>query len=180
MIAIGSESETLQLFKGLFKSGKIIEMPILFSQTMGDDTFETNGLFTYYTDKQYQYTSSDQSIFFNQDTVWTQNHYTRQIIIDQLMPGEFTFFNILSGNFDGINFESPILEKGVFNFNYYIPDWDVLGGITLYPNGHPKRININGDEKQSISISIGKLAYSDIQQFNVSFSDTWEVIDLRE
>jgi len=180
MLVVGGEPEPLHSFKNLFTIGKMIEMPIDFSQKMENETFMTNGLFTYYSENQFKYVSHDQSIYFNQDTVWTQNHQTHQIIIDQLMQGEFTFFSILSGQFDGIDFESPILEKGIFNFGYYISDWDVRGKLILYSDGHPKTITIQGSDNQSILISIGEIRHSSIEPFNAPYAGTWEVIDLRE
>ena len=177
---MGGELDALTSFKKLFTIGNMVEMPIDFTQKMENETFMTHGLFTYYNTDQFKYTSHDQSIYVNQDTVWTQNHQTHQIIIDQHMHGEFTFFNILSGQFDGVDFNSPILEKGLFKYGFFITNWDVKGELILYGNGHPKTISILGDENQSMSISVGAIQYPSNGSFNVSFSGAWEVIDLRE
>jgi hypothetical protein len=176
----GGNLDVLQSFKHLFKEGKILQMPIEFVQIQENQSYKSQGDFLFFSQDQYQFESSEQSIYFHQDTVWTMNHGSQQIIIDQLLSDEFSFFNILLGQFEGIEFLDPIIEKGIFRYAFNISDWDLRGDLILYTNGNPKRIELYIDEKQSTSIEIGKLSYPKSKQFNVEFPETWEVIDLRE
>ena len=71
----------------------------------------------------------------------------KQIVLDNIIPGDVTIFNILSGEKDFIVTQDAICEKGYYKIPFTIPSWELSGMFRILPKtGRPLEIKLlSGD-----------------------------------
>ena len=159
--------------------GKV--MKINFFQEQLGERFESNGLFYFFGEANYIFDTFDQRLIYERGKITTINKVTRQIILDAIIPGEITIFDILTGSQDSIVKGEWIIEKKGYRIPFNLKNWGLKGAIwTLHDSGQPREIYLRTGEESEVRIkiiyvepAIGKsVGEIDLSEF--------EIIDLRE
>ena len=90
-------SDPYQTFLKFINESGSLKMSLEFYQIQYGDHFDTAGDFYYLRDQYYFFDDAVQRIIFQDDEIFTISKINKQIILDNIIPGEVTIFDILSG-----------------------------------------------------------------------------------
>ena len=122
-----------------------------------------------------------QRIIFQDDEISTISKINKQIILDNIIPGEVTIFDILSGKNEFIVPRDAILEKGYYKIPFTIPSWELSGMIRILPtSGRPLEIKLSSGPDQETRIKINSAEPWDSNSIPEIDLTGFEKIDLRE
>ena len=166
--------------KFIHESGSL-KMSLEFYQTQYGDHFETAGDFYYFRDQYYFFDDPEHRLVFKDGEISTISKINKQIILDNIIPGDITIFNILSGEKDFIVTQDAIFEKGYYKIPFTIPSWELSGMFRILPKtGRPLEVKLlsGPDQVTRINIKSAKPWNSNtIPEIDIS---DFEKIDLRE
>ncbi|MEE8335719.1 MAG: hypothetical protein V3S48_04720 [Candidatus Neomarinimicrobiota bacterium] len=130
----------------------------------------------------YLFDSENETIVVQGSTVRTWNKQTRQLILDGIIKGEFNLFQLLTGNFKGVEFTKSSRSGDLTKLNYEIKTMGFNGYITFdSESGRPVDLTMYYSPDQSFKITItGVSTLKRESLFNSFAPDALEVIDLRE
>ena len=122
----------------------------------------------------------NETIFVSQGTIKTWNKLSNQLIIDQLIEGDITIFDLLTGDFKEVSFEAPKKNRNFIIVDFNIELMGYSGYIKTRDNGEPIELKVKYGPNQFLllkvkSFDVGNLKL--IKEFNPL---NVEVIDLRE
>ena len=105
----------------------------------------------------------------------------KQIVLDNIIPGDVTIFNILSGEKHFIVTQDAIFEKGYYKIPFTIPSWELSGMFRILPKtGRPLEIKLLSGPDQETRINIKSAEPWDSNTIpEIDISD-FEKIDLRD
>ncbi|MEE8437413.1 MAG: hypothetical protein V3S22_03645, partial [Candidatus Neomarinimicrobiota bacterium] len=114
--------------------------------------------------------------------VKTWNKQTRQLIIDETIKGEFNLFQLLTGNFEGVDFTKSIRTGSKTKLNYEIKTMGFKGYISFDTrSGRPLELTMYYSPDQSFKITVTGASTLKKESLFESFAPAaLEVIDLRE
>ena len=122
----------------------------------------------------------NETIFVSQDTIKTWNKLNNQLIIDQLIEGDITIFDLLTGDFKEVSFEAPKKNRNFIIVDFNIEMMGYSGYIKTRDNGEPIELKVKYGPNQFLLLKVKSFAVGNlklIQEFNPL---NVEVIDLRE
>ena len=122
----------------------------------------------------------NETIFVSQGTIKTWNKLNNQLIIDQLIEGDITIFDLLTGDFKEVSFEAPKKNRNFVIVDFNIEMMGYSGYIKTRENGEPIELKVKYGPNQFLLLKVKSFAVGNlklIKQFNPL---NVEVIDLRE
>ena len=122
----------------------------------------------------------NETIFVSQGTIKTWNKLNNQLIIDQLIEGDITIFDLLTGDFKEVSFEAPKKNRNFIIVDFNIEMMGYSGYIKTRDNGEPIELKVKYGPNQFLLLKVKSFAVGNlklIQEFNPL---NVEVIDLRE
>ena len=122
----------------------------------------------------------NETIFVSQGTIKTWNKLNNQLIIDQLIEGDITIFDLLTGDFKEVSFEAPKKNRNFIIVDFNIEMMGYSGYIKTRDNGEPIELKVKYGPNQFLLLTVKSFAVGNlklIKQFNPL---NVEVIDLRE
>ena len=174
-------SDPYQTFLKFINESGSLKMSLEFYQIQYGDHFDTAGDFYYLRDQYYFFDDSVQRIIFQNDEISTISKINKQIILDNIIPGEVTIFDILSGENEFIVPRDAILEKGYYKIPFTIPSWKLSGMIRVLPtSGRPLEIKLSSGPDQETRIKINSAEPWDSNSIPEIDLTDFEKIDLRE
>ena len=174
-------SDPYQTFLKFINESGILKMSLEFYQIQYGDHFDTAGDFYYLRDQYYFFDDAAQRIIFQDGEISTISKINKQIILDNIIPGEVTIFDILSGENEFIVPRDAILEKGYYKIPFTIPSWELSGMIRILPtSGRPLEIKLSSGPDQETRIKINSAEPWDSNSIPEIDLTGFEKIDLRE
>ncbi len=174
-------SDPYQTFLKFINESGSLKMSLEFYQIQYGDHFDTAGDFYYLRDQYYFFDDAVQRIIFQDDEISTISKINKQIILDNIIPGEVTIFDILSGENEFIVPRDAILEKGYYKIPFTIPSWELSGMIRVLPtSGRPLEIKLSSGPDQETRIKINSAEPWDSNIIPEIDLTDFEKIDLRE
>jgi len=174
-------SDPYQTFLKFINESGSLKMSLEFYQIQYGDHFDTAGDFYYLRDQYYFFDDAVQRIIFQDDEISTISKINKQIILDNIIPGEVTIFDILSGENEFIVPRDAILEKGYYKIPFTIPSWELSGMIRVLPtSGRPLEIKLSSGPDQETRIIINSAEPWDSNSIPEIDLTDFEKIDLRE
>ncbi|MFQ6612820.1 MAG: hypothetical protein ACE5D2_06925 [Fidelibacterota bacterium] len=160
------------------KPGVILSIKII--QKQFDQSSVERGNFEIVDSGRYIFDSKEESILVDGKMIQTWNKRTRQLIIDEIVEGEFSLFDLLKGDFDQYLFTEEDQKDGKLDFS--IPEIGISGSLFVdNPTGIPEKIIVRNGPDQSLEIEINSLKTIEAPGLFSSFNpQPLEVIDLRE
>ncbi|MFQ6614368.1 MAG: hypothetical protein ACE5D1_05950 [Fidelibacterota bacterium] len=116
----------------------------------------------------------------NQDTIWTYNRDSRQVLIDSYSWEQFNLFALLSGDFRKVDLGD--LDRTATGITQYfsIADMGISGYLELNKNTKkPEFLRINYDANNWVEIRLTSVS-GPASLPELIHNLNWEVIDLRE
>ncbi|MEC8899442.1 MAG: hypothetical protein VX455_00840 [Candidatus Neomarinimicrobiota bacterium] len=174
-------SDPYQTFLKFINESGSLKMSLEFYQIQYGDHFDTAGDFYYLRDQYYFFDDAVQRIIFQDDEISTISKINKQIILDNIIPGEVTIFDILSGENELIVPRDAILEKEYYKIPFTIPSWELSGMIRVLPtSGRPLEIKLSSGPDQETRIKINSAEPWDCNSIPEIDLTGFEKIDLRE
>ena len=174
-------SDPYQTFLKFINESGSLKMSLEFYQIQYGDHFDTAGDFYYLRDQYYFFDDTSQRIIFQDGEISTISKINKQIILDNIIPGEVTIFDILSGGNGFIVTQDAILEKGYYKIPFTIPSWELSGMIRILPtSGRPLEIKVSSGPDQETRIKINSAEPWDFNSIPEIDLTGFEKIDLRE
>ncbi len=174
-------SDPYQTFLKFINESGSLKMSLEFYQIQYGDHFDTAGDFYYLRDQYYFFDDTSQRIIFQDGEISTISKINKQIILDNIIPGEVTIFDILSGENEFIVPRDAILEKGYYKIPFTIPSWELSGMIRVLPtSGRPLEIKLSSGPDQETRIKINSVEPWDSNSIPEIDLTGFEKIDLRE
>ena len=174
-------SDPYQTFLKFINISGSLKMSLEFYQIQYGDHFDTAGDFYYLRDQYYFFDDAVQRIIFQDDEISTISKINKQIILDNIIPGEVTIFDILSGENEFIVPRDAILEKGYYKIPFTIPSWELSGMIRVLPtSGRPLEIKLSSGPDQETRIIINSAEPWNSNSIPEIDLTDFEKIDLRE
>ena len=174
-------SDPYQTFLKFINESGSLKMSLEFYQIQYGDHFDTAGDFYYLRDQYYFFDDAVQRIIFQDDEISTISKINKQIILDNIIPGEVTIFDILSGENEFIVPRDAILEKGYYKIPFTIPSWELSGMIRVLPtSGRPLEIKLSSGPDQETRIIINSAEPWNSNSIPEIDLTDFEKIDLRE
>lgn len=174
-------SDPYHTFLRFINESGSIKMSLDFYQTQYGEYFETSGSFYYLRDQYYFFDHPSQRLIFKDGEITTINKNNRQIIIDNIMPGEVTIFNILSGEKEFILTQDATIENGYSNIPFNVPSWDLKGLLRVVSgSGIPLEVILFSGDQNEKRIKINLVEPCDTIAIPKIDVTNFEKIDLRE
>ena len=110
----------------------------------------------------------------------TWNKVNNQLIIDKLIEGDITIFDLLTGNFKDVLFETPYQKGGVILANFNIEMMGYSGYIKTKENGEPIELKVKYGPDQFLLLTVTNYIKGNLKLINQFNPLNAEIIDLRE
>ena len=122
----------------------------------------------------------NETIFVSQGTIKTWNKLNNQLIIDQLIEGDITIFDLLTGDFKEVSFESPKKNRNFIIVDFNIEMMGYSGYIKTKDNGEPIELKVKYGPNQFLLLKVKSFAVGNLKLIKEFNPLNVEVIDLRE
>ena len=146
----------------------------------GNEWIETAN-FEIVNERQFIFQSSNQVLKVDGQVIYTFNPESKQVVVDQVLPDEFSIIDLLRGNFEEITVKKIENNSDSILLEFTINEMNISGSIMIQTESFiPEKLVLYYDENNQINVTINsynKLSANKIyDEFNIS---EWEVIDLR-
>ena len=122
----------------------------------------------------------NETIFVSQGTIKTWNKLNDQLIIDQLIEGDITIFDLLTGDFKEVSFEAPKKNRNFIIVDFNIEMMGYSGYIKTRDNGEPIELKVKYGPNQFLLLKVKSFAVGNLKLIKEFNPLNVEVIDLRE
>ena len=122
----------------------------------------------------------NETIFVSQGTIKTWNKLNNQLIIDQLIEGDITIFDLLTGDFKEVSFKAPRKNKNFIIVDFNIEMMGYSGYIKTRDNGEPIELKVKYGPNQFLLLKVKSFAEGNLKLIKEFNPLNVEVIDLRE
>ena len=122
----------------------------------------------------------NETIFVSQGTIKTWNKLNNQLIIDQLIEGDITIFDLLTGDFKEVSFEAPKKNRNFIIVDFNIEMMGYSGYIKTRENGEPIELKVKYGPNQFLLLKVKSFAVGNLKLIKEFNPLNVEVIDLRE
>ena len=173
----GDDTPLKKFYKSLDQN-LICKMEIDFFQTQFGNTFNSSGVFHVISKRRYVYDSSSIKMIIEDSLVTTINHETEQLIYSSIEKDYLSFFDILSGHVNKINF----IDKNNTHVDHFIvPNSGFKGAFEFDKNSDLlKFINLFIDKDQSLLVEVKAIDF--IKHYSIPDIDKskFDIIDFRD
>ena len=159
-------------------NGVVISVEIL--QKQFESSLVERGIIEIFKEKHYVLDTASETVYVTGDTIQIWNKVAGQLIIDQIIEGDISLFNLITGDFKDVNFGTPIVGVSLVAMDFDIPMMGYRGKITLSKKGQPKVIKIIYGPNQNVSLIVKKYRTGKLKLYHSFNPIAAEVIDLRE
>ena len=146
----------------------------------GNEWIETAN-FEIVNDHQFIFQSPHQVLKIDGQVIYTFNPKSKQVVVDQILPDEFSIIDLLRGNFEEIKVKKIENNSDSILLEFTINEMNISGSIMIQTESFiPEKLVLYYDENNQINVTIN--SYNELSankiydEFNIS---EWEVIDLR-
>ena len=122
----------------------------------------------------------NETIFVSQGIIKTWNKLNNQLIIDQLIEGDITIFDLLTGDFKEVSFEAPKKNRNFIIVDFNIELMGYSGYIKTRDNGEPIELKVKYGPNQFLLLKVKSFAVGNLKLIKEFNPLNVEVIDLRE
>ena len=122
----------------------------------------------------------NETIFVSQGTIKTWNKLNNQLIIDQLIEGDITIFDLLTGDFKEVSFEAPKKNRNFIIVDFNIEMMGYSGYIKTRDNGEPIELKVKYGPNQFLLLKVKSFTVGNLKLIKEFNPLNVEVIDLRE
>jgi hypothetical protein len=122
----------------------------------------------------------NETIFVSQGTIKTWNKLNNQLIIDQLIEGDITIFDLLTGDFKEVSFKAPRKNKNFIIVDFNIEMMGYNGYIKTRENGEPIELKVKYGPNQFLLLTVKSFTVGNLKLIKEFNPLNVEVIDLRE
>ena len=122
----------------------------------------------------------NETIFVSQGIIKTWNKLNNQLIIDQLIEGDITIFDLLTGDFKEVSFEAPKKNRNFIIVDFNIEMMGYSGYIKTRDNGEPIELKVKYGPNQFLLLKVKSFAVGNLKLIKEFNPLNVEVIDLRE
>tara|TARA_B100000475_G_C14917102_1_gene281549 strand:- start:144 stop:722 length:579 start_codon:yes stop_codon:yes gene_type:complete len=122
----------------------------------------------------------NETIFVSQGTIKTWNKLNNQLIIDQLIEGDITIFDLLTGDFKEVSFKAPKKNRNFIIVDFNIEMMGYSGYIKTRDNGEPIELKVKYGPNQFLLLKVKSFAVGNLKLIKEFNPLNVEVIDLRE
>ena len=122
----------------------------------------------------------NETIFVSQGTIKTWNKLNNQLIIDQLIEGDITIFDLLTGDFKEVSFEAPKKNRNFIMVDFNIEMMGYSGYIKTRDNGEPIELKVKYGPNQFLLLTVKSFIVGNLKLINQFNPLNVEIIDLRE
>ena len=146
----------------------------------GTEWIETAN-FEIVNERQFIFQSSYQVLKVDGQVIYTFNPESKQVVVDQILPDEFSIIDLLRGNFEEITVKKIENNSDSILLEFTINEMNISGSIMIQTESFiPEKLVLYYDENNQINVTINSFnelsANKIYDEFNIS---EWEVIDLR-
>lgn len=121
-----------------------------------------------------------ETVFVSEGIIKTWNKVNNQLIIDKLIEGDITIFDLLTGDFKDVLFETPYQKGGVILANFNIEMMGYSGYIKTKENGEPIELKVKYGPDQFLLLTVTNYIKGNLKLINEFNPLNAEIIDLRE
>jgi hypothetical protein len=121
-----------------------------------------------------------ETVFVSEGIIKTWNKVNNQLIIDKLIEGDITIFDLLTGDFKDVLFETPYQKGGVILANFNIEMMGYSGYIKTKENGEPIELKVKYGPDQFLLLTVTNYIKGNLKLINQFNPLNAEIIDLRE
>ena len=158
---------------------------VLMSLEIHQDQYENEWIetanFEIVNERQFIFQSSHQVLKVDGQVIYTFNPESKQVVVDQILPDEFSIIDLLRGNFEEITVKKIENNSDSILLEFTINEMNISGSIMIQTESFiPEKLVLYYDENNQINVTIN--SYNELSgnkiydEFNIS---EWEVIDLR-
>ena len=122
----------------------------------------------------------NETIFVSQGIIKTWNKLNNQLIIDKLIEGDVTIFDLLTGDFKEVSFEGPKKNKNFIIVDFNIEMMGYSGYIKTKENGEPIELKVKYGPNQFLLLTVKSFIVGNLKLINQFNPLNVEIIDLRE
>ena len=122
----------------------------------------------------------NETVFISQGIIKTWNKVNNQLIIDKLIEGDITIFDLLTGEFKDVSFETPKKIRNLTMVNFNIEMMGYSGYIKTKENGEPIELKVKYGPNQFLLLTVTKYTIGNLKLINRFNPLNAEIIDLRE
>ena len=122
----------------------------------------------------------NETIFVSQGIIKTWNKLNNQLIIDQLIEGDITIFDLLTGDFKEVSFEAPKKNRNFIIVDFNIEMMGYSGYIKTRDNGEPIELKVKYGPNQFLLLEVKSFTLGNLKLINQFNPLNVEIIDLRE
>ena len=108
------------------------------------------------------------------------NKVNNQLIIDKLIEGDITIFDLLTGEFKDVSFETPKKIRNLTMVNFNIEMMGYSGYIKTKENGEPVELKVKYGPNQFLLLTVTNYTIGNLKLINRFNPLNAEIIDLRE
>lgn len=121
-----------------------------------------------------------ETVFVSEGIIKTWNKVNNQLIIDKLIEGDVTIFDLLTGDFKDVLFETPYQKGGVILAKFNIEMMGYSGYIKTKENGEPIELKVKYGPDQFLLLTVTNYIKGNLKLINQFNPLNAEIIDLRE
>jgi hypothetical protein len=122
----------------------------------------------------------NETVFISQGIIKTWNKVNNQLIIDKLIEGDITIFDLLTGEFKDVSFETPKKIRNLTMVNFNIEMMGYSGYIKTKENGEPVELKVKYGPNQFLLLTVTNYTIGNLKLINRFNPLNAEIIDLRE
>ena len=157
-----------------------ISINVIIEQLQFDEKSSNSGIIEIIDKDNYILSFSNETIFVSKGIIKTWNKVNNQLIIDKLIEGDITIFDLLTGDFKDVSFDIPKKIRNLTVVNFNIEMMGYSGYIKTKENGQPVELKVKYGPNQFLLLTVTNYILGNlklIKQFNPLNA---EIIDLRE
>ena len=124
--------------------------------------------------------SPNETVFVSEGIIKTWNKVNNQLIIDQLIEGDITIFDLLTGDFKDVLFVTPYQKGETIIVNFNIEMMGYSGFIKTKVNGEPLELKVKYGPNQFLLLTVTNYIRGNLKLINQFNPINAEIIDLRD
>tara|TARA_Y100001970_G_scaffold287104_1_gene410921 strand:+ start:3762 stop:4334 length:573 start_codon:yes stop_codon:yes gene_type:complete len=174
-------SDPYQAFLNYVRNINNAKAKLIFQQVQYGKEYSTSGSIYIFSSGFYCYDDLEKRIIVSGDSILTFSKLNKQLIYDDKIAGDFSVFDILSGNTENIEIDS-IKSGNNKNLIYIsIPDLNLFGTLsTGFHSGRPIKILLKNESSYLVNIEVGEMIVFKRKNLPTIDLANYEIIDLRE
>jgi len=183
LLSVGIQAQPKQweeIFINAMNHEDGISINVSIEQLQFDEKSSNSGIIEIIDKDNYILSFSNETIFVSKGIIKTWNKVNNQLIIDKLIEGDITIFDLLTGDFKDVSFDIPKKIRNLTVVNFNIEMMGYSGYIKTKENGQPVEIKVKYGPNQFLLLTVTNYILGNlklIKQFNPLNA---EIIDLRE